>query len=149
MSESTYIERASALYRTSLLLDSNRKAEEGAAFRRSLFELDIDCYLGRSLLSSKRRRLLEAKDILEHGHDFLIELLEHGGEASEYVTSFNAMTHDFQDSIAEVLNNNEYMLFMNVSRQERIDLVDPDSLAEAYGSQTVRLVYPELNAPLR
>lgn len=147
--EIRYIEKASALYRKFAAAHDDERVDSGPAFRRSVFELDMDRYLGTSLLRSKRRRLLEAKDRLENAHEALIDVLRHENSGSDYVTSFNEMTDEFQDSVAGILGNDEYERFINVERVQRIDVGDPQALEASFGTSVVHRVYPELRSSPR
>jgi hypothetical protein len=77
-------------------------------------------------------RLFDARARFEHRR--LQAELEIGGfnERLEFANHFNELTRQLQDDFAETLDSQEYEALLDLSRDERIELADPDVLEGIY-----------------
>lgn len=118
-------------------------------FNIRLFERDINLKLGdESDLGNKYKRLVMAKENLEVKIAKLDLSAEKSAESTsnntEFVKEFNKITIEFQDDIANSLNERQFQEFFELTRDERVLLADPDIISKLYGEQVMKNVYSDL-----
>lgn len=113
-------------------------------FHASLFDREVKFRLGEDLgKAAKGLHLAKVTVELEHRH--LVEALGHDRMLpAEFVKAFNKMTLDFQDSVANAINKAQYKKLLDLERDERVVLADPDIVTELYGAATAKEVYGKL-----
>ncbi|WP_409029395.1 hypothetical protein [Gracilimonas sediminicola] len=118
-------------------------------FNLRLFERDIQLKLGdESDLGNTYRTLLMAKENLEVkiagldiSHDKSAEITSND---TEFVKKFNDITREFQDDVANSLNEQQFQNLFELKRDERVVLADPDIISSVFGEEVMKNVYSDL-----
>jgi hypothetical protein len=111
-------------------------------FHVDLFQLEVKFRLGEGLRSTAAKRLRQAKETVELEHYHLArKLADEEMSPAEFVKAFNKMTHQFQDDVAEAVNKTQYKKLLDLDRDERVVLADPDVVKKEFGETTAREVY--------
>ena len=86
----------------------------------------------RSLANSKYERLMEARARFELGRLEAEHEISGFDSRVEFAGAFDRLTLTFQDEAAEILDSQEYEALLDLSRDERIVVSDPDILNGVY-----------------
>lgn len=86
----------------------------------------------RSLANSKYERLMEARARFELGRLEAEHEIAGFDSRVEFAGAFDKLTLTFQDEAAEILDSQEYEALLDLSRDERIVVSDPDILNGVY-----------------
>ena len=122
-------------------LDIEATPLESMKFHVDLFEREVKFRLGEDLgKAAKGLRL--AKESVELGHRHLATALaEKAMKPAEFIRSFNEMTLKFQDDIAAAISEDQYRRLLDLGRDEKVVLADPEIIDEVYGKGTADEVY--------
>lgn len=110
-------------------------------FHVELFDRQVKFHLGEDL-GSEAKALRLAKEAFELNHRHMVEeFAQKRALPAEFIKTFNQMTLKFQDDVATALNKVQYKKLLNLDRDEKVVLADPDIIAALYGEATVKAVY--------
>lgn len=113
-------------------------------FHVDLFDRQVKFRLGEDL-GSVAKNLRMAKEHAELDHRHMVEALAHDRMLpAEFVKAFNKMTIKFQDDVAAALNKKQYLKLLELDRDEKVVLADPEIIKSLYGEATVVEVYGKL-----
>ncbi|MFA5826558.1 MAG: hypothetical protein WC825_11400, partial [Gallionellaceae bacterium] len=113
-------------------------------FNIDLFDRQVKFRLGEDL-RKETRNLHLAKEAFELDHRHMVEeFKQKRALPAEFIKSFNKMTLKFQDDVATALNKVQYKKLLDLDRDEKIVLADPDIIKSLYGEATVKAVYGKL-----
>ena len=112
-------------------------------FHADLFDREVKFRLGEDL-GKVAKELRLAKETVELNHRHMVEAFAHKKMLpAEFIKAFNNMTLKFQDDVASALNKTQYKKLLDLKRDEKVILADPDIIKKLYGEGTVNEVYAE------
>ncbi len=107
--------------------------EERESFHLQLFANVVDVSLGLGL-SDQRDKLIEVRRGTEHRQQEVEERAAPDGTLGrDLIQEVNNLTLDFQANLAQVTTDEEYELLLQLRKEERIVLADPDVTGNSYG----------------
>ncbi|WP_151962870.1 hypothetical protein [Acinetobacter oleivorans] len=126
--------------RKSYLISSNLEgfSKNYLNMQSDIFSAEIEIW-GAELISNKQiNQLIEVKYDFEHKvlKQESSLLLDDSKNPIDFIRAFNKYTNDFQSGFADILNDKEYELLLKLNRKERLSLIDPIALDQAYGDGT-------------
>lgn len=113
-------------------------------FHADLFDSQVKFRLGEDL-GSVAKSLRLAKETFELDHRHIVDAFANKRALpAEFIKAFNKMTFKFQDDVATALNKTQYKKLLDLDRDEKVVLADPDIIKSLYGEATVKEVYGNL-----
>lgn len=111
-----------------------------------IFAEEVKIWVGEEISSSQLSDLKKAKyslekDLLNNSSSLLLDESE---SPIDFIKSFEKITEEFQTNLADILNDSEYNNLLQLTRNERISLIDPDALDEEFGIGTFSKAFPNL-----
>lgn len=122
----------------------NESPLQAMKFHTDLFDREVKFRLGEAL-GTAAKGLHLAKESVEMEHHHLVRALKDKQiKPAEFIKAFNKMTLNFQDNIANAINQRQYKKLFALGSDERVVLADPDIIRNLYGDATVKEVYGKL-----
>lgn len=113
-------------------------------FHADLFDHHVKFRLGADL-GDKARKLRNAKEHAELAHRHIAGALgDKIMKPAAFIKAFNDMTHQFQDDVAATLNKTQYKKLLDVDRDKKAFLADPEIIRTLYGEDTVKEAFGAL-----
>jgi hypothetical protein len=107
--------------------------EERENFHLQLFAQMVDFYLG-SGLGDRRQELIEVRRDTEQRQQKVEEQVTPDGPLRpDLIQEVNDLTLDFQANLAQVTTDDEYERLLQLPKEERIVLADPEVTGHSYG----------------
>jgi hypothetical protein len=126
--------------RKSYLISSNLEgfSKNYLNMQRDIFSAEVQIW-GSELISDKKiNELSEVKYEFEYKvlNQESSLLLDDSKSPIDFIRAFNKYTNEFQSGVADILNDEEYEQLLKLDRKERLSLIDPMALDQAYGEGT-------------
>jgi hypothetical protein len=131
--DARYIAEVLAIYREfDRAFDAQVAQEERENFHLQLFAHMVDFYVG-SRLGDRRQELIEIRRATEQRQQKVEEQVPSDGPLHpELIQEVNDLTLDFQTNLAQVTTDDEYERLLQLPKEERIVLADPDVTGHSY-----------------